>query len=259
MTLARTHTERRRAESFGEDADGYDRVRPSYPSEVIDELVGPSTHRVLDVGCGTGKMARQLRDRGCDVLGVEVDERMAAIARRDGLTVEISKFEEWDGAGRRFDLVVSAQAWHWVDPIAGPIHAADLLDAGGRLALVWNYRTSLGPQGDEVVGACYSEHAPELIRGTLLGTFNRDEENASVVASVQASGRYDEVTSHRVTWQQRYTRDEWLALAATQSDHRTLDPATRERLMSAVGAAIDGIGGSLDVSYETICIMAPLA
>src|SRR5581483_6684340 len=113
---SRPFRERDRAESFGSVARQYDRFRPSYPSELIDDLVALGPSDVLDVGCGTGKAGRLLADRGLDVLGVEIDPQMAEVARDHGLTVDVGSFEEWETAGRRFDLLVSGQAWHWVDP-----------------------------------------------------------------------------------------------------------------------------------------------
>jgi SAM-dependent methyltransferase len=127
------------AESFGVDADRYDRARPGYPAAMVDRIVavlpGPD---VLDVGAGTGIVTRQFAAAGCRVLGVEPDARMAAFARRAGTEVEVSTFEAWDPGGRRFDAVVAGQAWHWVDPVAGAAAAAQVLRPGGRLAVFWN-------------------------------------------------------------------------------------------------------------------------
>ena len=81
---------RARAGSFGMDAEAYDRHRPSYPAVVVDVLLAGDTHAVVDVGCGTGKLGRLLAERGADVVGVEPDERMAEVARRHGLAVEVS-------------------------------------------------------------------------------------------------------------------------------------------------------------------------
>ena len=53
------------------------------------------------------------------VLGVKPDERMAELARQSGLEVEVTTFGNWDPAGRAFDMVIAAQAWHWIDPLAG--------------------------------------------------------------------------------------------------------------------------------------------
>src|SRR5436305_7380373 len=102
--------ERSRAESFGAAAELYDRVRPSYPPALLDDLLSDGARTVLDVGCGTGIAAALLAAGRCDVLGVEVDERMAALARAKGITVEVAAFESWDDRGRRFDLLTCAQA-----------------------------------------------------------------------------------------------------------------------------------------------------
>src|SRR3954454_15699244 len=121
------------AASFGVDADRYDRARPRYPAPLIDRIVTTAPGRdVLDVGVGTGIAARQLRDAGCTVLGVDVDARMAEVSRsRYGIEAEVAEFEQWDPAGRSFDAVVAGQTWHWVDPAAGAAKAAQVLRPGG--------------------------------------------------------------------------------------------------------------------------------
>src|SRR2546421_6640760 len=63
------HRDRRRASSFGDDPARYDRARPSYPAELVDELMSSRPARVLDVGCGTGIASRLFAARGCEVKG----------------------------------------------------------------------------------------------------------------------------------------------------------------------------------------------
>ena len=124
------------AESFGTDAEGYDRARPGYPAALVARIVAESPGLdVLDVGCGTGIAARQFQVAGCTVLGVEPDARMAGFARARGVAVEVATFEAWDPDGRRFDTVIAAQSWHWVDPVAGAAKAAQVLRPSGRLAI----------------------------------------------------------------------------------------------------------------------------
>src|ERR687890_307786 len=121
---AQPHEYRQVAESFGNDAERYDRARPSYPAVLVERIVAESPGPdVLDVGCGTGIVARQLHAAGCRVLGLDV---------------EVATFEAWDPAGRTFDAAVAGQAWHWVDPVAGGAKAASVLRPGGLLALFWN-------------------------------------------------------------------------------------------------------------------------
>ncbi len=130
--------ERVRSRVFGELADEYDRARPTYPPELVDALTGRGVRRVLDVGCGTGIAARLFLARGCEVLGVEPDARMAAVARRHGIEVDEATFETWRPRKAPYDLVISAQAWHWLDRTIGTERAASVLRPGGRLALFWN-------------------------------------------------------------------------------------------------------------------------
>ena len=250
------HLARDRAESFGAEADRYERARPDYPAELGDDLVGDRPRRVLDVGCGTGKAARLFTGRGCSVLGVEVDPRMAAIAQLSGLEVEIGAFETWDRRGRSFDLVASGQAWHWVDPVVGPQLAADALREDGVLALFWNYRRTLGREADRRLNALYASNAAEVTNGPLLAAFNREAETSRHVDALAASGRFHPTQIVTYAWRQRYTRAEWLDLARTQSDHMALPPARLDPLLREVGVIIDDLGGSLDVEYETICIRA---
>jgi ubiquinone/menaquinone biosynthesis C-methylase UbiE len=90
-----THSARDAAESFGADAERYDRTRPRYPDDLVARIVAASPGPdVLDVGIGTGIAARQFRAAGCRVVGVDVDERMAEFARRDGFEVEVCTAQE---------------------------------------------------------------------------------------------------------------------------------------------------------------------
>jgi hypothetical protein len=52
--------------------------------------------------------------------------------------VETSTFEDWDGRGRRFDLLLAAASWHWVDPAVGWPKAHRVLRPGGWMALIGN-------------------------------------------------------------------------------------------------------------------------
>ncbi|MCU1659751.1 MAG: hypothetical protein JWO57_4407, partial [Pseudonocardiales bacterium] len=130
----RVHTERHRAESFGEVASQYDRFRPSYPSALIDDLVALGPDDVLDIGCGTGKAGRLLVERDLPVLGVEIDPQMADVARSHGLAVEVASFEQWNARERQFDLAVCGQAWHWIDPAIGVPKVAAVLRPAGTFA-----------------------------------------------------------------------------------------------------------------------------
>jgi SAM-dependent methyltransferase len=256
------HEDRRRAESFGADASQYDRARPSYPAALVDDCLAgfdPATAlRVLDVGCGTGIAARLFQERGARVLGVEIDERMAQVARGRGLTVELGEFETWDRGGRSFDLLTSAQAWHWIDPFEGAVKAAESLAPGGRVALFWN--VGVLPAAtlaafDEV----YQRLAPGLDDySVLLGAFGGDRFDAAQKGLME-TGRFFPPEMRTYSWEVEYTRAEWLDLLPTHSDHRALPDERLQHLLSSIGDVIDAMGGSFSMGYEAVLITADLA
>jgi SAM-dependent methyltransferase len=245
--------DRRRADSFGDDAEQYDRVRPGYPTEMVDELMKDAPSRVLDVGCGTGIASRLFLARGCQVLGLEPDVRMAAVARRRGVTVEVGRFEDWEWANRRFDLLIAAQAWHWVDPHAGAAKAAEVVQPGGRIGLFWN-QANPDPRIRTALGRAYARHAPELGENSVLLGQRDFSLYRSIADAVRDTGRFEQVEILRYNRQLVYTTEVWLELTVTHSDHRKLEDGPRAGLISDLRTEIDREGGRVPVRYETVLV-----
>lgn len=251
MTRGPLSGDRRRAESFGSIAAAYDRARPSYPDALVRELLMRDPRNVLDVGCGTGKAARLLADRGVSITGVEIDADMATVARAHGIEVEVSRFEDWDDRGRRFDLLISAQAWHWVDPMRGARRAAQVLEPGGTIALFWNL-DHLSDRDDKALDAVYAREAPDLLEFRRSRSGRRDGRE-EIVDALRTAG-FGHIVEASFPWRRRYSRDEWLDLLPTYSDHHLLPDEQRGRLLAGVGAAIDDLGGSVTADYETVLV-----
>ncbi len=255
MTASEPMFRRRdRAESFGRAAEAYDRFRPTYPEALVADLLATGAQDVLDVGCGTGKLARLLGTRGVRVLGVEVDPAMAAVADRSGLDVEVASFEGWDAQERRFDLITCGQAWHWLDPAVAIGKAAGLLRPGGTLALVWNYGRFDRPVR-AALDAVYARITPELAESVVAGG-GANQSEGEHADRLRASGRFQAVESRSYRWQQDYSADEWTSLVQTHSDHLALDPEVRADLAAALGTTIGELGGRVRVHYTTYAVYA---
>jgi SAM-dependent methyltransferase len=259
FTGRQSHQAREMAESFGAEAERYDRSRPSYPQELIDRIVAASPGReVLDVGIGTGIAARLFQAAGCRVLGVDPDERMAGLAQHRGFTVEVAKFEEWDPAGRVFDAVIAAQAWHWVDPVAGAAKAAQVLRTAGRLALLWN-AFELPPDLAEASAAVYRRVLPDLtfLHRAGPGRDSYGSFTAKTADGIEQSGRFGEVEEWHADWERFYTRDELLDQIPTSGIAGQLPPEKLQEVLVGIGAAVDAVGGSFVMRYRTIAVTAP--
>ncbi|WP_345638322.1 class I SAM-dependent methyltransferase [Rugosimonospora acidiphila] len=253
------HQHRQVAESFGADAERYDRARPAYPDDLVGRIVAASPGPdVLDVGCGTGIEARQFRAAGCAVLGVEPDERMAEFARRTGVEVEVSTFEAWDPAGRSFDAVVSGQSWHWIDPVAGAAKAAMVLRPGGLLALFWHVYAPPAAVA-EAFSAAYRRVLPDspFVAGSQPPSGITDAYEvimSNAADGLREAGGFDDPRRWRFEWERSYTRDEWLDLLPTQGGLTRVPAGERAEILADVGAAIDAMGGGFTMSYTTVAL-----
>ncbi len=179
---------------------------------------------------------------------------MAAIARSHGVSVEAGTFEEWDSKQRMFDLVMSGQAWHWVQPEAGTAKAASVLRPSGHIALFWN-RGRHDPETGAALDAVYARLAPSIVQPPvtdLRPQVDVHDERDALGNSDQFSG----VKTEEFSWEAVYDRAAWLDVIATHSDHVTLPDATRAALLDAVGDVIDRRGGSIAYSYSTLLLLA---
>jgi SAM-dependent methyltransferase len=255
---AQPHQAREIAESFGLDAERYDRTRPRYPDALVAAIVAASPGLdVLDVGSGTGIAARQFQAVGCRVLGVEPDERMADFARRTGIVTEVARFEDWDCAGRQFDAVIAAQAWHWVDPLIGAERAAQVLRPGGRLAVFWN-AAQVPADLAEAFGAVYREVLPDLpFKPWARPALDNYRMMAATAADgIRQASSFDEPVQWRFDWHLPYTRDDWLEQVPTTGGNNRLPPEQLAALLAGMGAAIDAAGGDFTVQYAALVVTA---
>ncbi|MEZ5226335.1 MAG: methyltransferase domain-containing protein [Acidimicrobiales bacterium] len=186
-----SHDNRRDAGRLFDDVPHlYDRVRPGYPSELIDDLVAiaglSAQSRIVEVGCGTGQATRPLAERGHHITAVEPGAGLAALARENLATfpnveIENSSFEDWDAQGRRFDLLVAASSWHWIDPSVGWRRAHEIVEPGGWMAILGNAvaRPSDEPELYAATADLHQQWAPD----------NPDWGHPPTAAEVRATSR----------------------------------------------------------------------
>jgi ubiquinone/menaquinone biosynthesis C-methylase UbiE len=149
------------APSFARIAGAYERSRPGYAPAAVAYLVEQLDLRggrvVLDLGAGTGKLARLLVPSGARVVAVEPLAELRALVP-GGVEVLDGRAEAIPLADASVDAAVVAQAFHWFDEEQAIAEISRVLRPGGRLALVTNRREPPGPF-DELL-ARHRAHPP---------------------------------------------------------------------------------------------------
>lgn len=134
------------ATGFANSADDYERARPSYAAAAVTFLGEALDLRpgrtVVDVAAGTGKLTRLLVPSGAEVIAVEPVDEMRAILRAQCPTVDVRAGTAEDLPVSEADAITVAQAFHWLDGPAALASFHRVLRPGGRLAVVYNERTS---------------------------------------------------------------------------------------------------------------------
>ena len=155
---------------FGKTARDYADHRAGFPRALFDRLatmgVGRSGQRALDLGTGTGSLARGLARRGCAVTGVDPSEPMLVEARRlsedEGLAIDylVGRAEDVEASDSSFDVVTAGQCWHWFDRPAASRECRRVLVPGGSLAICYFDWLPLPGSVVEATEALIVQHNP---------------------------------------------------------------------------------------------------
>ncbi|SHH39951.1 Ribosomal RNA adenine dimethylase [Caloranaerobacter azorensis DSM 13643] len=132
-----------RKETFNEVAKEYERIRPTYPKELFYDIVEYSeikeNSEILEIGFGTGKATQGFVDLGYkNITCIELGSELAKLTKekfRKERTIKVynSSFEELNEDGSKFDLAISATAFHFINPEVGYPKVARLLNERGSI------------------------------------------------------------------------------------------------------------------------------
>lgn len=125
----------------------YEEIRPSYPEKLIQDVISKVdlkfNDRLLEIGAGTGKATIQFADKGFRIQAIELGEDMAEILKDKctaypDVSVDVVSFEKWKCPNNlKYDMIYSAQAFHWIDKNIKYKKCHELLNTNGYLVLFW--------------------------------------------------------------------------------------------------------------------------
>ncbi|WP_171168788.1 trans-aconitate 2-methyltransferase [Streptomyces sp. I05A-00742] len=263
--------DRERRAVFGEAAEEYDAARPGYPAQLFADVmefarqgVAAGAFEALEVGAGTGKATLAVAAHGVPVTAVEPDPRMAAVlarhcAGRPDVTVVEGDFETCDLGDRRYGLLFSAQAWHWVDPEVRWSRARSVLAPGGALALFWNdwyvtdeaLRHELAALHDRLLPerpphSILDELPPESVRG----------DGSWVTAELRADPGFTDLDHRVYSTAHERSATGITGLLTSLSFYRVLPEGTRRRLLAEVARTVEAYGGRVGLTTKTGLFLA---
>ncbi len=142
-------TNSRPTERFSDRVDDYAKYRPHYSPDIVAGLKRHCSLRkedmIVDVGCGTGLLAKIFLEHGNPVIGVEPNANMRQAGEQ--FLSSFATFSMLDGTAERTglaantaDFVVAAQAFHWFQPEATRREFVRIVKPEGWVVLIWHDR-----------------------------------------------------------------------------------------------------------------------
>jgi len=249
---------------FDAIAAKYDRVRPSYPGALVDAACDRARlvpgARVLEIGCGTGKLTEMLTVRGLRVEAVDPGPSLVEEARRRvrdaDVRFHLGRFEDVELPPASFAAVFSGTAFHWVDPSVGWGKVATLLAPGGVLALLQAGLPALVREFDRDVWQSALPDGEVWPATDAFDIWHEAEARRDDVSALwswlvrhdlrhpRAADLFDGVRLLTVPVPLEDTAESYLALIATTSTWLRLDLNRRAALDRSVRELFAAVGGA---------------
>ena len=184
-----------------------------------------------------------------------VDEAHHDLDAFPNVELYVSRFEDWPLPAEPFDLVLSATAFHWIDPAVRYVKAASALKRNGWLAVIHTYHVKGGSNDFfQEVQSCYQQYMPADSAVRELREADSIQPN---ISAYEASGLFKAPTVRRYLWQESYTARVYTDLISTYSDHLALPEETRSALFDCIASLIARrFDGRIAKQYLTELVVA---
>ena len=228
----------------------YEEIRPGYPEELVRDIVelsGIEEHgRILEIGCGTGKATFPFAERGYELFCLDIGADVIAVAKEKlklfpNVAFVREAFEKWQPE-KRFDLIISATAFHWVNPKVRYLKAHEILEENGFLAVFSNQHVRKEEGFFAAVQELYERYYVPLATNRLA--------HAADFPGVKA---FHSPVRRVYPWMKTYSSEEYIKLLGTYSDHIALPDKNRRLLFEGIVNLVETeYGGRITKHYETV-------
>ncbi|MEZ4682330.1 MAG: methyltransferase domain-containing protein [Caldilineaceae bacterium] len=247
---------------FGRTANDYSRYRAGFPPSLFERLaahgIGLAGQQIVDLGTGTGTLARGFAARGCQVIGIDPDAAMLHAARElaasTQLTIDfrVGRAEATALAAQSADVVSAGQCWHWFDRAAAAREVARILRPNGKVVIA--HFDWLPLQGNVVAAteALIEEHNPAWRLGGGAGLYPQ------WLRDLGEAG-FQEIVSFSYDMAVPYTHEAWRGrIRASAGVGASLPPDAVQRFDEALVALLQTMHPApmMDIPHRIFAVIA---
>ena len=244
--------------TFDTVAEQYDMWRPTYVSELFDDIFMYSNisaqSNALEIGIGTGQATKPILKTGCNIIAVEIGKNLAELTRQKfkdytNISIVNSSFQSFECKNESFDIVYSASAFHWIAEEEGYSKVYNILKTNGTFARFAShpyYNFEGQEELAEKIQYIYFKHMPnpngETSPKTMIRYAEEDAERRSAVAKKYG---FSDIKTKIYYRDLVYSSDEYLNRLAIESDKIALDSHVRNQFLKEIKDVVDEYGGKI--------------
>lgn len=234
----------------------YEFGRPQYSEELYEKIrrfsgIGP-TSEILEVGAGTGQATDLFVSHGHKLDVLEISEEQVAYLRKKyqnypDITITKDYFEEYT-TDKKYDLIYSATAFHWIKCEDGYPKAWRMLRVGGTMAVFWDIFLDMYLSGGifDELNAIKKIYMPQESVGLTV-----DEIKQKRIKQITVGGFFALPEYYEFKMLKRYDVQKFLAYLKTYSGTLMLDENMRTQYLKEVSNCLARHGGSIEVPEIT--------
>jgi SAM-dependent methyltransferase len=249
------------SKSFDKSATYYDKYRPSYPQELVTDIISRtkvnSESKILEIGAGSGKATELFVKRGLNITCIEPGENLATEGRRKfeatgQVKYVVSRFEDWTGESESVDLIFSAQAFHWVPKPLGYQLCYKVLKLDKYVGLFWNFYYSTGESVELELINLFKEYPIAYIDSKE----SLDKKIQINISELQDSQLFKNIDVLTYPWSQVSTTQEYLGFIQTGNGYLTLSEKKKEEVDNRLIKIIESNNGQILRRYQCTLFLA---
>ncbi len=241
--------------TFSRVSELYNYSRPDYPQKLIDDIIKISKinnkSKILDIGCGSGQATFDFeKSAHCHIFGLDISNELIDIAKKKNtlknINFVVGSFETYNFKDK-FNLIISAQAFHWLDPNIVYNKTYNLLNKSGYVAIFWNF---------QIYNKGYLKKLDLLFRKNSLNYDRKFSSRKKVLNRLRTSGLFTSIKIKDYTRYLEYSKEKYIQLLNSFSWMNSLEHNKKYKILCEVKKILSKESEPLNISFKTYLVIA---